>query len=245
MAAPPHALNGASLARSSLLGVGMAPALAEPLVTAGKPIELAKDQVLVQRGDAADGLHLVLSGALGITSSNPSGDRFLVSVMPRGWLYGVISALDGGPAANDVEALVPTRLWHVSGAALRRALREAPELRESLQRLLAGRLRHSLEILDAQVHRNVRARIAARLLHLDARVAGAGAEVDLPQQVIAWFVGISRQRLNRELRAFARDGLVQLHYGRLRILDQTGLARLGGDAGEAGSSARRLPPRRP
>lgn len=208
---------------------GMPEQASRALVEAGTPCRLQKGQLLARRGEEVDGLFLILSGALGVISSGPGGDRFIISVMARGTLYGVISVIDGGPAANDMEALVPTRLWWIAGAKVKRMLRQDGEFRERLQSLVMARMRYFLETIGTLAERDVRIRVVSRLLHLASRVGAAASEIDLQQQVIAWFVGISRQRLNQELRRLAAEGLIVLRAGRIELVDHAGLARIAGD----------------
>lgn len=226
-----------------MLQSGVAEAVAGTLVEAGMACPLDKGQILVERGGDAGGLYLIVSGALGVISDAASGARFITSVMTRGMLYGVISSLDGGPAANQIEALVPTMLWRIPDARLRPLLKADPAMRDGLQRLLIARMRFMLETIDSQVHRDMRVRVASRLLHLDSRLGETRGEIDLPQQVVAWFVGLSRQRLNRELRELKKEGLIGMTLGRIEILDRDGLARIGSETPLAGPSWRRLPPR--
>jgi CRP/FNR family cyclic AMP-dependent transcriptional regulator len=226
-----------------MLQSGMAEAVAGTLVEAGMGCPLDKGQILVERGGNAGGLYLIVSGALGVISDAASGARFITSVMTRGMLYGVISSLDGGPAANQIEALVPTLLWRIPDTRLRPLLQADPAVRDGLQRLLITRMRFMLETIDSQVHRDMRVRVASRLLHLDARLGEMRGEIDLPQQVVAWFVGLSRQRLNRELRELQKEGLIGMTQGRIEILDRDALARIGSEAPLAGPRWRSLPPR--
>ena len=41
----------------------------------------------------------------------------------------------------------------------------------------------------------------------------------ITQQELAYLVGLSRQRVNEALKALAAQGLLQIEYGGLRILD--------------------------
>jgi len=240
-----HAETDRAALHDLMLKSGVAENVAVTLVDAGMACRLDKGQVLVERGGDAGGLYLIVSGALGVISDAASGARFITSVMTRGMLYGVISTLDGGPAANQIEALVPTLLWRIPDSRLKPLLKTNPAMRDGLQRLLIARLRFMLETIDSQVHRDMRVRVASRLLHLDTRLGEMRGEIDLPQQVVAWFVGLSRQRLNRELRDLRKEGLISLTQGRIKILDREGLVRVGVQAPLEGLSWRRLPPRRP
>jgi CRP-like cAMP-binding protein len=79
-----------------------------------------------------------------------------------------------------------------------------------------------------------------RLLEPDARVArcvaelfnpllypGSHAEIEISQEEIGYLSGVSRQRVNQALQVLSRAGLIEVAYGRLRILDIAGLRRYG------------------
>jgi hypothetical protein len=80
-----------------------------------------------------------------------------------------------------------------------------------------------------------------RLLEPDARVArclaelfnphlypGNRGELEISQEEIGYLSGVSRQRVNQALQVLARAGLLEVAYGRVRILDIGGLRRFGG-----------------
>ena len=48
---------------------------------------------------------------------------------------------------------------------------------------------------------------------------GVGEVLRITQQELAYLVGLSRQRVNEALKALAAQGLLQIEYGGLRILD--------------------------
>ena len=54
------------------------------------------------------------------------------------------------------------------------------------------------------------------------------AEIEISQEEIGYLSGVSRQRVNQALQALARAGLLEVAYGRVRILDLAELRRYGG-----------------
>jgi DNA-binding GntR family transcriptional regulator len=51
----------------------------------------------------------------------------------------------------------------------------------------------------------------------------------ITQQELAYLVGLSRQRVNESLKALAREGLIQVVYGGLKVMDLNALRRFGSD----------------
>ncbi|WP_416366551.1 Crp/Fnr family transcriptional regulator [Sphingomonas aurantiaca] len=66
----------------------------------------------------------------------------------------------------------------------------------------------------------------ARTLGGMVRAAG-GDSVALRQEDIAAMIGVSRQTLNKALKAMEREGVIALAYARIRVVDAEGLRRLG------------------
>ena len=48
---------------------------------------------------------------------------------------------------------------------------------------------------------------------------GVGEMLRITQQELAYLVGLSRQRVNEALKTLAAQGVLQIEYGGLRILD--------------------------
>jgi len=57
---------------------------------------------------------------------------------------------------------------------------------------------------------------------------GVERRLQLSQEEIGYFSGISRQRTNQALRALEAAGLLTLEYGSITVLDVEGLRRYGG-----------------
>ena len=79
-----------------------------------------------------------------------------------------------------------------------------------------------------------------RLLEPDARVARCVAELfnpllypghreqlEISQEEIGYLAGVSRQRVNQALQVLAREGLLEVEYGSIRIRDLARLRRYG------------------
>lgn len=66
----------------------------------------------------------------------------------------------------------------------------------------------------------------ARTLAGLARAAG-GTSIELRQEDIAAMIGVSRQTLNKALKAMEREGVIAVEYARIKVVDADGLRRLG------------------
>jgi CRP-like cAMP-binding protein len=121
-------------------------------------------------------------------------------------------------AVDDVDAL------YLPAAAFDRLLAEHPAIARrwlySVARRISASQERILGLLGASLPQQT-----ARLLAAEADDA---ATVRLPQRVLAAMLGVQRSSLNKILREFEHDGLIQLGYRTIRIVDRRRLAKQAG-----------------
>ena len=69
-------------------------------------------------------------------------------------------------------------------------------------------------------------RLALRLLHLEESLAQPGSWIDLSQGELAAMAVVSVPTIQRALRKLSQAGLVELGYGRVRIVNRAALLDL-------------------
>ena len=167
-------------------------------------------------GDPPGGLWAVLEGRVQLKGYPAVGLDLPLPVLGPGTWFGETSTLDGLPRQTDATAVEPSRVLHVSEAAVARAAAAAPGLYRDLGALASLRQRMALAFYALSAAHPVGVRLALILAGLsqDGRAA-----VRMRQEDLARLVGVSRQTLNRRLRALERGGIVQLAYAEITILD--------------------------
>jgi CRP/FNR family cyclic AMP-dependent transcriptional regulator len=95
---------------------------------------------------------------------------------------------------------------------------------------LNKRLGQFIGMIDSERLLDPDARVARCLVELfnPHRYPGNRGELEISQEEIGYLAGVSRQRVNQALQELARAGLLEVAYGRLRIIDLDGLRRYGG-----------------
>jgi CRP/FNR family cyclic AMP-dependent transcriptional regulator len=187
-----------------------------------------RGEVVFHEGDAANCMHLLVSGHVSVGVTTPLGDSAVFTVLGPGALFGELALLVGSAVRSaTVNALdaVETLWFSRDRVALLR--RTDPALDRFLVGLLADYLtRQDARLLEA-LYVPVEKRVLRRLLAL-ARLYGngdAGTVVPLTQEVLAGVAGSTRPTTNQVLRGAEEAGLVSLGRGSVRILDPAGLAR--------------------
>jgi hypothetical protein len=91
------------------------------------------------------------------------------------------------------------------------------QLNERLGQFIAAREIDRLNNPEVRVARSLAA------LFNPVLYPGVGVVLRITQQELAYLVGLSRQRVNEALAALEAEGVIQVEYGGLRVLDLTGL----------------------
>jgi len=107
---------------------------------------------------------------------------------------------------------------------------------------IATQLAESNDTLGADIFQPIRARIARHLLDLAQPHPSLGLVVRVGHQYIANSIGSVREVVSRELRALARDGLIEQVSVGIRLVDPPGIKSVA-SAGRAAASASQIPRR--
>jgi CRP/FNR family transcriptional regulator, cyclic AMP receptor protein len=229
-----------SLSESGRFFSELPEALATELRRYGKRKTAAKGGHLHRKGDTADGLYCVLSGRIRISTLAADGRELVLTDLGEGSVFGEISLFDDLPRTHDAVALQRSELVLVPKADFHALLAKHPELARHFLRELAQKLRLSFTVLDALALQGVTERLAQRLCWLfdhDARSRTAGLQAS--QSDLAAMVGATRQSINKQLKAWERDGVLALRGRSILVLDRAALRRAGGLPDDAPSSPAR------
>lgn len=191
-------------------------------------------ELLFSRGEAQDSLCCVVAGALKLGSISPKdgSHRLTMYVEPYHW-FGEVSLIDGLPRSQDAIADTDSTVMVVSGQQLTEWLSEHPENWRDLARLACGKLRLILTAIEDNATLSIEQQLARRLLFSATNFGqstnpGIRRRVRLPQEYLARMLGVSRQTVNKALRALERERVLALHYAEIEIVDMAALiARAG------------------
>lgn len=112
----------------------------ERLVGMGEIVDLAPGDRLIDEGDAADALYVVLDGELDVTKRAGTSEIPLARVGP-GALQGEIAALEGGRRLASVMAVGEAEVLRIPIGAIRELLSAGPDVALAVIRTAVARLR--------------------------------------------------------------------------------------------------------
>jgi CRP-like cAMP-binding protein len=193
----------------------------DQLLRATTTKKLERKEVLCRKGDPGNQLYGILSGALKVTTTGTDGKDVMFGLMGPGEVIGEIALLDGEERSATVTAVESTELLTLHRRELIPFLERNPRAAISLACVLAARVRQLSDRAEDRQTMPLPGRIAKRLLALSEShgkrpIVGGPVEVRMPQQDLADLVGTTRESVNKQLRAWAQEGIVEL--GRSRVV---------------------------
>lgn len=183
---------------------------------------LAPGQRLFQRGDPPCGLYAVLEGTVRVGAVSEQGKEALLSLVEAPHWFGEICLFDGQPRTHDAYAVGPCSLLNVPQAALLELLDEHPQYWRQLALLMSHKLRLTFINLEQLSLMPAPARVAHRLL-LIAEGYGETQHsrriLQMPQEQLALMLSLSRQTINQILKELQNQGILNLSYGEIEVVD--------------------------
>lgn len=176
-----------------------------------------KDFLLIQEGDDAGPLYILLSGRLQAFSFSESGKQVIFGVYEPIDIIGEL-ALDGGPRSASVLVTEEAECVVVPQAALREAAENDPALAWWLLQRVIQRARSVTEAARRMALLDVYGRLRAFLCQ---GASNEGLIVHSPrptQQAIADRLGASREMVSRLMKDLEQGGYLQVQRHRITVL---------------------------
>ncbi|WP_347903162.1 Crp/Fnr family transcriptional regulator [Pseudomonas purpurea] len=203
--------------------------LQDSLLAMARVRRLSPGQRLFKRGDSPCGLYAVLEGAVRVGAVNEQGKEALLSVIEPPHWFGEICLFDGQPRTHDAVGVGHSILLHIPQSALLALLDEQPQHWQPLALLMSHKLRLTFINLEQLALLPAPARVAHRLLMIAdgyGELEPARRVLQLPQEQLALLLSLSRQTTNQILKDLESQGILNLGYGEIEILDTERLRAL-------------------
>jgi len=189
------------------------PAALQALARASRHRRFLTGELIAARGVPAEGMAIVLRGAIRSATLSADGREVVFSLVQPGYVWGLVAAIDGLGAVHDTRAHRRTEVLLVPKGAFLEVLDAHPKLYAHFARLLCYRLRKAYSAVDEFALVPLRQRLARQLCTLAlASPDGEHASLRLTQAEIAEMLSAARPSVNRELKRMQEEGLVSLEY---------------------------------
>ena len=157
-------------------------------------------------------VYFIASGAVKVHAEQADGRDVLIAILGPGEVVGEMSAFGASQRSASVQTLEPAKLYWADRATFQRWLKTIPLLGFNLAEILAARLRHANEQIQALAALDTEGRVARQLLSFAERYGQARQNNDvyipirLTQGDIAALVGATREHTNKILVSYKERG---------------------------------------
>lgn len=223
-----------SVLRKHPIFCDLEPEALDQLCRYAKHTTFKRGATIAAKGDPGNNLFAVVSGTVKISSSSPDGRSAILNLIGPGDIFGEIAVLDGAPRTADATANTNCEVYIIDRRDFLPFVRGQPALAMKFIELLCARLRWTSQQVEQVILQNLPARLASALLGLTEKRKDSGnGTIAITQQEISEMVGMTRESVNKQLRAWAARKWVRLEHGAIVVLNAEslrGLAESGADA---------------
>jgi CRP/FNR family cyclic AMP-dependent transcriptional regulator len=203
----------------------------EELIKQGRTTTYSGGAVVFRKGDPADDLMIVLGGRVKLSSASVNGREVIFDFIGAGRCFGEGALLDCKSRRLEATAVQPSYLFALRRRDVLACLERNPEIAVRIIRVLCERLSRALEMFEDRAQLGLSSRTARTLLRLASEYGSHDGDVvriglNISQGEIAAIVGATREKVNRQLCAWRRSGILAVDEGHLMIHRLAALHRM-------------------
>ncbi len=185
-------------------------------------------ELVLLEGENSNALYFVISGLLKLFATSVDGREFVIRLAYGGDSVNDDAVLNNSPNSLSASAMSPVVLYGLRLEHLKKIMQTYPQVRESINEVLASRQRYLVRLAADLVFQTVTGRLA-RLLLEQEKLALGGARLRITQQEMASMIGTVREMVSRSLRELEGQGAVRIEKNRILIANRKRLGELSGE----------------
>jgi CRP-like cAMP-binding protein len=199
-----------------------------------KHATLKRGATIFSKGDPGNSLVAVISGTVKISISSPDGRSAILNLIGPGEIFGEVAVLDGHARTADATANTNCEIFIIDRREFLPFVRSQPALAMKFIELLCARLRWTSDQVEQVILQDLPGRVAGALIRLTERHKPVQGDrtIAVTQQELSEMVGMTRESINKQLRAWAARNWVRLEHGAIVVLDVASLQELAGSGTE-------------
>jgi len=176
-------------------------------------------------------LGVIMSGMVRICLRTPDKKEMLISMVERSEIFGERAVFDGQPRSGDAIAEKDTTCLLYYGKDLVPALYQAPEALMYVTKIMCNRVVRYMNTMELYALHQMPARLANFLLFTGEKYGvktekGISLRINLSQTDLSKQIASSRESINRQLKLFANQDLINIDDGEITITDIEGLKEI-------------------
>lgn len=213
------------LSRQPLFRILSGPELAK-LSRNATEYRLSKNEMLLQKGEVSDGLHVVISGQVKMYLPSLMGAEKVVRMATPGETFGEEGVFLNKPCPTAIQAVRDSLLLVLDRQALLEAMERNCVLSSAMMTHMCSRLCDLVENLETCVQRNSSQRVVHYLLQMAPSQAGSfNVTLDVNKQTIASQLNLAPETFSRVLGRLAKDGCIQVKGRNINVRDRNALSQ--------------------
>jgi CRP-like cAMP-binding protein len=181
----------------------------------------APEDSLFWEGDRAEGLFLLVEGAVKIFKTSASGREMMLDLVTAPSSIAELPLFDGGPYPASVRAVKPATTLFINKSDFHQACRQNPDLPLKILAVVGRRLRTLVTVVESITFGSVTNRLAKLLL--DIAEEQNSPRIALTHQELASRLGTVREVISRNLARFRVQGFVKIEGREITVVDVAGL----------------------
>ena len=198
--------------------------------------KFAAGEFVFSEGEPCSGMHVIESGSIRIFKSSSGGREQVLSIDGPGGSIAELPVFDGGSYPASAQAIVPTTTVFLSKQDFQNLCRQHPDVALKILRVVGGRLRRLVGIIEELSFTTVRHRLAALLIRLGKsarKTDGSPVTFALPanNNELAAQIGTVRELVSRNLSRLQSEGLILVDG---RVVTVPDLKKLEAELADAG-----------
>ncbi|MFO1128586.1 MAG: Crp/Fnr family transcriptional regulator [Rhodospirillales bacterium] len=177
-------------------------------------------------GDAPNGIFGLVSGSITVSFPRGDGEDYVMHRFGAGVWFGDLALFSRGVRLVSVHATEATTAIHLPPQDLERLVHDEPALYADFYEMTYENFLTAFKVITNLAIPSADKRVADRLVLETATRADSAGWIALSQPELARLIAVSLPTLQRLIRRFVGEGIVEQGYGCLRVVDPDALRRI-------------------
>lgn len=207
------------------LFVGLSESELQQIAQTTREYRVQKNEVIFQKGESPQGMHLVIMGQIKLAIPSPQGGEKVMHIVNPGQSFGEAVTFLDRPYPLSAQAIQESLILLIDKHSLLNAIDENPKLARKMLASLSVRLHELMIDIENCALRTSQQKVAGYLLHECQHRQGSPCEIELgsSKQTLAAHLNLAPETLSRVLNQLSKNGIIEVHGRSIRILDRSQL----------------------
>lgn len=220
----------AELRKRSVIFEALSDAEAASIMQLAQVVKHPARHIVFQVGESGDYLLVVMQGRVKVSLISPEGKEAILSILEPGDVFGEMALLDGEPRSATVTTMEECAFLVLWRRDFLPFLERSPQAALKLLAALSKRLRSTNDMVEGLSFRSLPARLSRILINLGQQYGKLTAQgivigLKLSQEELGNLAGVSRESVNRQLRLWVEEGVLDYGHGTVVLKNSDALFR--------------------